>query len=157
MRVKKGSLAVAWAALPLIAWAGSYSVQVEFTPLRSAPSFFSAASGKLAYGDRVELRDEQKDWMHVEFQGVSGWVHESALSKKKIVVQAGAEDQEAAASGEELALAGKGFSAEVEAEYQSRHPDADFAVIDRAEKIQFSPEDAARFLRAGGLQVGGEQ
>lgn len=78
-------------------------------------------------------------------------MHGSALTKKKVVMQAGGQDAQVAASGEELALAGKGFNQQVEAEFKERNPSVDFKWVDWMEKSVFSPEDILAFLRAGGV------
>jgi SH3-like domain-containing protein len=144
---------IACAALPVWAAPKEMSVQVEETQIRKAPNFFSGQSGRLAYGDRVDVVDTQKDWIEISGPQGSGWVHSSALTKKRIKLKAGSEDVGEAASDEELALAGKGFSKEVEAEYKARNPDADFSAINRIEEVRFSPEESLKFLKAGGLEV----
>jgi hypothetical protein len=42
----------------------------------------------------------------------TGWLHQSALTKKTISMKAGGQDVATAASGDELALAGKGFNSD---------------------------------------------
>lgn len=154
MRAIKG---VVLAVLLLVAVIGAraggefYSLQIRNGALRATPSFLGKVSAKLAYGDRVELLAEQGPWSRVRAEGArEGWIHASALSEKRIVLSAGDESLEAAASGDELALAGKGFNAEVEAEYRTRH-EMDYTWVDRMETFRVSPEDAAAFLAEGGI------
>ena len=45
-------------------------------------------------------------------------MHSSALTTKTIVLKAGAENVRTSATGGEIALAGKGFSEEVEKQYK---------------------------------------
>jgi len=97
----------------------------------------------------------KRDWVQVSSEQGRGWVHSSALTKKKITLMAGGEDVAEAASDEELALAGKGFSKEVEAEFKTRNPDADFSVLDKVEEINFTSEQSVEFLRAGGVEAEG--
>jgi hypothetical protein len=85
----------------------------------------------------------------------SGWLHASALTKKRIAMQAGARDAQTAASGDELALAGKGFNSDVEAEFRSQNRGADFAAVDRMERIRVTPAESKEFLRAGGVAPAG--
>ena len=157
--MKSKILILCMACLAIPAWAApkQMSVQVEETQLRKAPNFFSGKAGDLAYGDRVEVVNKQRDWIEVSGEQGAGWVHSSALTKKKIKLSSGGDDVAAAASDEELALAGKGFSKEVEAEYKSRNPDADFSAIDHAESIAYSPEQLVAFLKKGGVEAEGSE
>jgi hypothetical protein len=78
-------------------------------------------------------------------------MHASALSEKRIVLKAGGKDAEVAASGGELALAGKGFNADVEAEFKARNRKIDFSWIDRMQAMKVPPEKITAFLQEGGL------
>ena len=131
-------------------------VHVRSTAVRERPSFLGRVVGRLAYGDRLQVVGRSGPWrrVHGDLPEVAGWVHASALTPRRVVLQAGEEDVEAAASNEELALAGKGFNQEVEAEYKSRHRDLDFTWVDRMERIVYDAGELERFLRRGGL---GEQ
>jgi hypothetical protein len=77
------------------------------------------------------------------------------LSEKKIVLQAGAEDVQRAATTDELALAGKGFNSRVEERFRAEHPGLDFTWIDRMETFEASPEQVRSFLQEGRLSPRG--
>lgn len=140
-----GSLAVLAAGDPK-----RLSVQVRSAPLRDAPSFLGKVTGSLAYGDRVDLVAEEGDWRRVTLDGKQGWLHASALTEKKVKLKAGDEDVGAAASGKEVALAGKGFNKQVEQAYREKKG-LDYAPIDRMERMNTTPEERQAFLREGGL------
>lgn len=128
------------------------SVQVRNGQLRATPSFLGKIVGPVGYGDRVSVVMQQGDWVKVTSpRGTSGWIHESALTRKRIVMKAGAEDVNAAASGDELALAGKGFNQQVENEFKAGHKDIDFTWVDRMGKITVSSADMQAFLKEGGV------
>ena len=143
--------AAAWSAA-----AKSMSVTVRETQARATPSFLGGVLAVLAYGDRVEILEEQRDWLRVALPGgKQGWVHRSALTEKRVVLQAGSEAAETGASGDEVALAGKGFNKEVEAQYKAENQ-LDYTWVDRMEGFEVPPEEVAAFVQAGGLQwVGG--
>jgi hypothetical protein len=82
-------------------------------------------------------------------------MHVSALTKRKVVLQPGKADVEEAATSDELALAGKGFNKQVEEQFSSDNPDADYAWIDWMEQIVVSPEEIRRFQEEGGLSPKG--
>lgn len=145
-------LASGWMALA----ATEMSVQTRTAQVRSTPSFLGAVVAPLEYGARVKVLEERGDWVRVEAPGGSvGWVHRSALTPKRIVLAAGDTPVTVRATGEELALAGKGFSKEVETEYRARNPSVDFTWVDRMETLQIPLEEIFAFFREGGLRAGG--
>lgn len=142
-------------ALAITGFAGepsTMSVQVKTGQLRAAPSFLGQLVGPVSYGERLQILEHQGDWSKVAAPGgQTGWVHNSALTKKKIVMKAGDPDAQTAASGDELALAGKGFNSEVEADFKAKNQAIDFAWVDRMETRRVSPESMQRFLAEGGI------
>lgn len=128
----------------------SMSVQIRTAQLRADPSFLGRVAGTLEYGARVTIAEERGEWRRVTGpNGAQGWIHQSALTTKKIAMQAGAADVSTAASGQELALAGKGFSSEVEADFKKKNANVDFTWIDRMEKIKVTPAEMLAFLKEG--------
>lgn len=136
------------------AWSGEsiMSVQIESSQIRSTPSFLGVIVAPVKYGDRVTVLREQNGWIEVSLpDGSQGWIHGSALTRKKIVLSAGASDSPTGASADELALAGKGFNSDVEAEFRAQNKDLDFAWVDRMEKIIIDLKTIQRFLEEGKL------
>ncbi len=128
------------------------SVQVREGKLRDKPSFLGKIVATAAYGDRVTQEEERSGWMKVRgATGPSGWIHGSALSEKKIVLKSGTKDVETTASGDEIALAGKGFNEDVEREFRTAHPEAQFVWIDRMETWSVSAAQAMAFLGEGAV------
>jgi uncharacterized protein YgiM (DUF1202 family) len=135
------------------------SVQVKETKVRATPSFLGKILSTLGYGERVKVLEEKRGWSRVEIPSGSGWVSSSALTKKRIVLQAGAKDVQTGASSSEVALAGKGFNEQVEEQYK-KDSNLDYAWVDRMEEtFVFSPEELVSFLQEGNLspsEGGGE-
>lgn len=133
------------------------SVQVRKGDVRATPGFLGKIVGTMAYGDRVEAIETRQGWVRIapSGKGAAGWMHSSALSGKRIVLSAGAQDAQAAASGGELALAGKGFNAEVEAEFKARNRNLDFSAVDRMQAAEVPHDKIALFLKEGGLAAEG--
>lgn len=127
------------------------SVQVKETKVRATPTFMGKILATLVYGDRVKVLEEQRGWFKVEAPSGNGWVSSSALSKKRIVLQAGAKDVETGASSSEVALAGKGFNEQVEDQYK-KDTKLDYTWVDRMETFVYLPNDLISFLQAGGLK-----
>ncbi len=147
-------------ALLLTSWAGAamagtMSVQSEKAVIRASPGPFAQTLATLTYGDQVTVVGEQGAWTQVRTaSGATGWTQTASLSTKKIVLQAGSTDVSKTASGEELALAGKGFNSQVEGQFKANNPNIDFKWIDYMEKIKVSESQMVQFLRAGGLKGG---
>lgn len=125
------------------------SVQVKEGQLRSTPSFLGTILSKPPYGERVVLIDDQGAWKKVSARGIQGWMHTSALTTKTIVMRAGASSVQTSATGGEIALAGKGFSEEVEKQYKNQNRNVDFTWVDRMERFTVSPEEMRAFLKQG--------
>lgn len=130
------------------------SIQVNKTELRETPSYLGKVVTSLAYGDKVTVQSESGAWSQISSAGQSGWVHNSALTKKNIVMKSGAGAQTSASSGE-MALAGKGFSSDVENQFKANHKDINFAPVDKMEKIKIPISDIQEFAKAGKLQSAG--
>ncbi|NQU38825.1 MAG: SH3 domain-containing protein [Lentisphaerae bacterium] len=133
------------------------SLQVRKGDLRASASFLSEIVGSVSYGDRLTVEETKGAWVRVKaLEGErAGWLHSSALTEKKIQLKAGDKDAEVAASSGELALAGKGFNAEVESKFKEQNKEADFAAVDRMEAIIISTRDMQAFLKAGNVVAKG--
>jgi uncharacterized protein YgiM (DUF1202 family) len=134
--------------------ATTMSVQVTKTEIRETPSYLGKVVTSLAYGDKVTVQSENGAWRQINAAGQTGWVHNSALSKKNIVIKPGANTQTSASSGE-MALAGKGFNKDVEKQFKDNHKDIDFAPIDKMEKIKIPISVIQEFAKEGKLQSAG--
>ena len=146
--------ALVLAAIPLLAVvalaAQELSVQVREGVLRERPSYLAAGTVPVAYGLRLTVVGEQGPWRRVTTpDGREGWLHVSALTEKKLQLASGDTDARVGADGDEIALAGKGFNAEVERSFQDANQDVDYTWVDRMAAWRVSPADAAAFLAAG--------
>lgn len=138
------------------AQAGTARVQLREAPLKASPGVFAGTVEVLELGTEVTVLGSRRDWVQVQTTDKTGWVHEASLDQRTFKLAAGSRDTKAAASDNEVALAGKGFSAEVEAEYKARNPDVDFGPVDRIESMEFTPEELSAFMKKGGLLKGDE-
>jgi len=131
------------------------SVQNQRAAVRAKPSSLGKVVASLTHGDAVEVLETKGAWLRIsKGDAVTGWMHKTALVRGRIRLAAGAEDAQLAASSDEVAMAGKGFNEQVEAEFKAKHQDIDFAWVDRMEKITVSDADILRFMEQGGLSLG---
>jgi hypothetical protein len=133
------------------------SIQVKKGEIRSTPSFLGIIVTRVSYGDRVYVREERGPWVKVGLPGNSneGWIHTSVLTSKKIVLNPGSANVQTSASSDELALAGKGFSKQVENEFKGKNPNVNYAWIDIMEKFVVSEKQIKQFLKEGELSPEG--
>jgi hypothetical protein len=133
------------------------SIQIRNGQLRSTPSFLGQSICIVTYGDQVRVLSEEGGWVKVTLPGknINGWIHGSALSDKKIVIKKGTTEAHQKASGEELALAGKGFNKQVEDQFKARNKHVSFALIDEMEKTTASSGEIKAFISEGKLNLEG--
>ncbi len=149
-----GFALMALLALPMAAVAQkTLSVQVREGQLRSTPSFLGKVVARVAYGDRVAMMEDRNAWKKVSLQGgkIQGWMHNSALTTKRIILKAGQADVQTGATRDELALAGKGFNEQVEAAFRKKNKKFDYTWLNRMEGFKISPEQIQSFLDKGSL------
>ena len=135
------------------------SVQVKKGAVRSSPSFLGKIVTQLKYGDQVTVQNIKGSWYFIDrLEGrTDGWMHSSALSIKKIVLNPGASDVEQAASSDEITLAGKGFNQQVEKDFKSKNPQVDFKWINKMEKMTVAQNQIQVFIKEGQLSPKGEE
>jgi hypothetical protein len=144
------------AASAFAADSGQLSVTVKEAQVRATASALGKLVGVLAYGDKVTVLDQPAGapagWLMVKSADgkLQGWVKSAALTKKEIAMSAGSKTASQTASSGDVALAGKGFNKDVEAQYKQEQK-LDYTWVDRMETFTVLPEQVAAFLTAGGL------
>jgi len=136
----------------------SMSIQVRQGQLRSAPSYLSRVTENLKYASRVTILEEKGTWLRVRpaESTKEGWMHTSALTKKKLKLSAGEANASTTVSSEEQALAGKGFNSDVEAKFKENNAEIDFSWVDKMEKIKIKTSTLIKFLEQGDIKPSAE-
>jgi hypothetical protein len=140
---------------PVAALAGGVvKVKVKKSSIYERPEFFSAVVTSVEYGDQMEMVDERKDWAYVKCRGQKGWIHKSGLSSTRIdlgtILVGGSSGQ---ATYDEVALAGKGFTPEVEQGYRKSHGEMNYALVDQIERYNVGDRSLYEFIKQGGLKI----
>ena len=132
------------------------TIQVREASLRATPSHLGKITATATYGTQVTIVEQRGDWRRVSAAGgkTQGWLHATALTSKRITIAAGQTKTAASVSQDEIALAGKGFSKEVESEYRKTHRNLDYTWIDRMETRRVSEAQIQAFIKAGSLRGG---
>lgn len=126
------------------------SVQLKTAQVLESAVPFSPIKGNLVHGDRVLILEEAAPWYRVKKapEGtLTGWMHQSALTEKTIMLTAGG-DVAMKATTDEVAIAGKGFNKQVESQYRKDNEKLDFATIDRMTAIVIPGENLRAFIEA---------
>lgn len=129
-------------------------VSVDTTPVKAGTKIGAKVIGNIEYGDIVSVISENGKWIEIELKGnskIKGWVSASALTKKKII----SSGNKVSADAKELALAGKGFNAQVEKIY-SESGNGNYNAVDEMEKTEVPINELILFIEDGQLN-GGEE
>lgn len=137
-----------------IAATETVTVIVKKTSIRRDRQFYAATLAEAEFGDVFAVLAREKGWVKVGTKSGEGWLHESAVTAKKVAASSQGPAGGSVAA-EDVALAGKGFNPQVESVYRQKNPQADFAAVDRMEKLGASEKAVASFLSDGNLQPRG--
>jgi SH3-like domain-containing protein len=123
-------------------------VAVRSAAVKSSTGFFAPTRGYLPEGEAVTVLRKQNRWEEIRSAGnLSGWVAGASLSVRRIIAPG------RQFTAREVAMAGKGFSVEIETEYRLG-AGLDYTLIDRMETKRTSRENLLRFLDEGRLTRG---
>jgi len=155
---KPALLAAALALLLLAAgpgWARSLTVSRPNQQLYQEPSFASSPLKTVPQGAKVTLIRQEGEWYKVDYQGTVGWLHRQAVPEaapaKVDLSRLIFGGPVAETKSEEVALAGKGFTPEVEAGYRQKNPGLNYAQMDEIESFGVAPAQLEKFIQEGGL------
>ena len=152
----KRTMILIFLLVPALSFAGeTVKVKVQKTSLFEQPNFLSKTVATLQFGDQLETEEVVKDWAKVKFGQQKGYVHQSALSSTKVDMKTllFSSSSSSGASQDEVALAGKGFTPEVEKNYGKAHPEMNYALVDEIERFTVDPNSLRTFIQKGGLKV----
>lgn len=134
--------------------AETVTVAVKKTSVRRDRQFYAPTIAEATLGEAFTVLAREKGWVKVGTGAGEGWLHESAVTARKVAASAQAPTG-GKVDAQDVALAGKGFSPQVESEYRRQNPQADFAAVDRMEKLGASEKALAAFVAEGNLQPRG--
>lgn len=137
------------------------SIQVDQAQLRTTPAYYSSVVATVNYADRLKVVDSKGSWVRASTvrNNVTGWIHISALTNKRLAPKSGSKNAPTSVSAGELSVAEKGFTEQIEQDYRQKNREIDFTWVDKMEQIKISPEQGAVFLKEGQVKApaGGEQ
>jgi hypothetical protein len=128
------------------------TIRVLSAKVMKSPKFIGAAAGAVSRGDQLVVKEVKGDWYLVE-GSVSGWIHKSSVTEGKVELSSKPGESGGGASRDEVELAGRGFTPQVEEQYRSKNPNLDFSHVDLIEKTEVDPTELEAFVVEG--QLGG--
>jgi len=131
---------------------GTLYVSVRSLPLKSGTGWFARTNGTLEYGAQVTVLQVSGNSVEVRSTAnpsITGWSASANFSTRQVV-----SGTSSTATAREVALAGKGFNAEVEQSYRGGHQELNYAGVDEVERITVNENELLRFLEEGRLSLG---
>lgn len=140
------------------AWGETLKVSQENQSLYPDPDFAGTPIAPVPVGAEVNVERQVGDWYKVEYQGKTGWINRQAFPSPQDSSKLG--DLQSLLFGspvketksDEVALAGKGFTPEVESSYRQKHPEMGFAQVDRVEGYRVDQAKLQTFIKEGDLK-----
>ena len=129
-------------------------VQTRDAELRAAPGFLSPIVERLDFGAELAYAAERSGWYQVTSveTEVSGWVPRASVQEnRRTELQLSGQSGTRTLTSREIALAGRGFSENLERELAADGK-ADFAPVDELEAAAVDAEAILAFIRDGSLR-----
>ena len=128
-----------------------YRVVTEEAAVRKDRRFFAPVVIRVPYGEQIQGQERRGDWLKVVYKNKQGWVHINAVKEQKIRLSALAGGQATETTRDEVALAGKGFTPEVEKAFRDKNPNMNYRLVDRVESYRVNEDEILSFIRSGKL------
>lgn len=129
------------------------TVRVLSAKVMAKPKFIGKTVAEVSRGDHLTYQGDKSGWYQVKTSSGEGWIHKSAVVDKKVTLSSDLSSGQAGASEEEIELAGRGFTKDVEESYRKDNRELDFTHVDRIEALESDLEAVGEFAANG--QVGG--
>ena len=121
-------------------------VAVESLAVKDSAGFFGREVGTLPLGEAVSVTNDDGRFTQIRAGNITGWVAASGLSARRVIASG------SAVTPSEVALAGKGFSSEVERAY--RGDGMNYSAVDTMERIVIPAAELLQFINEGRLAGG---
>lgn len=145
------SLAVA--GNPTVKIGSTVTVRVLTAKVMKAAKFIGPSAATVSRGEQLKVVATQGDWFSVsgKFTG-TGWIHRSSVENRAVALSSKPGGTgSGTASSDEIELAGRGFTPQVESQYRQKNPNLDFAHVDGIEAIALDGSELQAFVNEGGL------
>jgi hypothetical protein len=155
MRGKCWLIAAGVLLVASVATAASVKVITQQAVIRKDKRFFAPPVVAVPYGEVLQELSREGDWLRVQYRANQGWIHVSAVQEQKVELSSLMKSKAKETSQDEVALAGKGFTPEVEKAFRAKNPQMKYDLVDRIEAYRVSMEEVQLFVRDGWLREPG--
>jgi hypothetical protein len=155
MRREACLLAAGLVLVASVAMAASVKVVTQQAVIRKDKRFFSPPVITAPYGEIMQELARDGDWLQVQYRGNQGWIHASAVEEQKLNLSSVMKSKAKETSRDEVALAGKGFTPEVEKAFRAKNPQMEYDLVDRIQGYRVSMDQLHLFVRDGWLREPG--
>ncbi len=155
MKGKVWVLVIGLCLVASAALAATVKVITQEAVIRKDKRFFAPAVTRVPYGSVIQESGREGDWLRVSYQGKEGWIHVSAVQEQKFQFSSWAGGKAQEASQDEVALAGKGFTPEVEKAFREKNPKMRYDLVNQVQSYKVDEQKIQTFLQAGHLKEPG--
>ena len=127
------------------------TIRVLSAKVMKAPKFIGSAAGTVSRGEQLVVKEVKGDWYRVEGSS-KGWIHKSNVTEGKVTLSSTPGGGGGSVNRDEVELAGRGFTPEVEQKYKQSNPNLDYTHVDFIEKTSIDPAELEAFVTEGKLQ-----
>jgi Bacterial SH3 domain len=127
------------------------TIRVLSAKVMKAPKFIGSAAGTVSRGEQLVVKEVKGDWYRVAGSS-TGWIHKTNVTEGKVQLSSTPGGAGGNVNRDEVELAGRGFTPEVEQKYKQGNPNLDFSHVDLIEKTEIDPAELEAFVTEGGLQ-----
>jgi hypothetical protein len=128
------------------------TVRVLRAKVMKKPKFIGASAATVSRGATLTFKEAKGQWYRVE-GSAGGWIHKGHVLEGAVKLASTPGREGSSASQDEVDLAGRGFTPQVEDEYKKRNPKLDFSHISKIEgAAETDTEELALFAQEGGLR-----
>ncbi len=138
-----------------VALAATLKVITQEATIRKDKRFFAPVVARVAYGEVIQELERKGDWLRVNYRGKEGWIHISAVQEQKFELSSLSTGRAQETSREEVALAGKGFTPEVEKAFREKNPKMRYDLVNHVQGYKVAESRLQAFIRAGNLKEPG--
>lgn len=128
------------------------AIAVQNQYIYPMPAFYASPTQPVSYGTLAVIDEVEGEWYRVTTAlNGSGWIHSTAVTGA-IQSSSGGATAAGEVTSDEIMLAGRGFSEDIEETYAGDNPELDFSMVDRMETSwKVSSEELYQFLLEGNL------
>ncbi len=131
------------------------AISVQNQSIYPMPAFYASPVEPVSYGTLASIDQIDGEWFRITTSlGEVGWIHRTSVTGA-IQTTSGGTSASGSVTSDEIMLAGRGFSRDIEETYAGEHPELNFSIVNSMETSwTVSPEQLYQFLVEGNLIEG---